>query len=113
MSNEWDVDVVPICARDNGLQTDKTESTHTTPSGDRFPRLEDERLGHVLVKAWTEGYNSAAGVIRDVELAASKIGIKVVGDEVDIGENWEDVLEVRDGKLMCRTAGEKNEKTGI
>jgi hypothetical protein len=33
--------------------------------------------------------------------------ITVVGDEVDIGEKWEDVLEVRDGQLVCRALGER------
>jgi hypothetical protein len=113
MSNEWDVHVDPLSPREDGLPTVETESAYMTPSGDLFQRLEDARLGHVFVKAWTERYHSAAEVIRDVELAALKMGIKVVGDEVDIGEKWEDVLEVRDRKLMCRTSREERDKSGL
>ncbi|KAI4704705.1 hypothetical protein J4E89_009582 [Alternaria sp. Ai002NY15] len=38
-------------------------------------------------------------VIRDIELTAAKVGISISGDEVDIGEKWEDVFEFKDGKL--------------
>jgi hypothetical protein len=112
MTSEWNVDVDPLSPLADGLPTDESETVYMTAGGERFQRLEDARLGHVLVKAWTEGYQSAEEVVRDVEVAALKMGIKVVGDEVDIREKWEDVLDVRDRELKCRAPEEKSEKPG-
>jgi len=64
-----------------------------------FQQLERCRLGHVLVDAWNGRYSSVDDVVRDIELEAIKVGITVSGDEVDIGENWEDVFEMKDGEL--------------
>ncbi|KAI4630120.1 hypothetical protein J4E80_001053 [Alternaria sp. BMP 0032] len=38
-------------------------------------------------------------VIRDIELAAAEVGITISGDEIDIGEKWEDMFEFKDRKL--------------
>ena len=64
-----------------------------------FQELENARLGHILVGAWNNRYGSVDEVIRDIELAAAEVGITISGDEVDIGEKWEDVFEFKDGKL--------------
>ena len=64
-----------------------------------FQQLEKARLGHVLVGAWNNRYGSVDEVIRDIELAATEVGIAISGDEVDIGEKWEGVFEFKDGKL--------------
>ena len=64
-----------------------------------FQQLERARLGHVLFGAWNEQYSTVDEVIRDIELAAAEVGIIISGDEVDIGEKWEDVFEFKDGKL--------------
>ncbi|KAI4695875.1 uncharacterized protein J4E88_000045 [Alternaria novae-zelandiae] len=64
-----------------------------------FQQLERARLGHVLFGAWNEQYSTVDEVVRDVELAAAEMGITISGDEVDIGEKWEDVFEFKDGKL--------------
>ena len=64
-----------------------------------FQQLERARLGHVLFGAWNEQYSNVDEVVRDIELAAAEAGITISGDEVDIGEKWEDVFEFKDGKL--------------
>lgn len=67
-----------------------------------FQELEEARLGNVLVKAWKGGYANADEVIEDVRLAASNIGMKISGDGVNIGEEWEHVFEVEDRALRFK-----------
>jgi hypothetical protein len=67
-----------------------------------FQELEDARLSHVLINAWNECYETIDEVIEDVLLEASKLGITVVGDVVDLGERWEDILQIKDGELGFR-----------
>ena len=96
----------PVCPLDGGL-------LHNSPDifkvlGERhqqnlFQELEDARLGKVLVKAWTGCYKSADEVIEDVRLSALKIGFTICEDDVDIGEKWEDVFEVRNGELIFKS----------
>eukprot|EP00918_Siedleckia_nematoides_P076120 GHVU01166510.1.p3 GENE.GHVU01166510.1~~GHVU01166510.1.p3 ORF type:complete len:119 (-),score=20.33 GHVU01166510.1:27-383(-) len=64
-----------------------------------FQQLEKSRLGHILTNAWNERYVSVDEVIRDITLEAMQVGITISGDEVDIGAKWEDVFELKDGKL--------------
>jgi len=64
-----------------------------------FQQLGNARLGHVLVGAWNNRYGSVDEVVRDIELAAAEVGITISGDEVNVGEKWEDVFEFKDGKL--------------
>ncbi|KAI4665300.1 uncharacterized protein J4E78_002760 [Alternaria triticimaculans] len=64
-----------------------------------FQQLERARLGHVLVGAWNNRYGNVDEVVRDIELAAVEVGITISGDEVDIGEKWENVFEFKDEKL--------------
>ena len=65
-----------------------------------FQELEEARLGKVFMKAWKDGYESE--VNEDVRLAASKTDMKIPGDEVDIGEEWEHVFEVEGRALRFR-----------
>ncbi|KAF2742024.1 hypothetical protein M011DRAFT_472602 [Sporormia fimetaria CBS 119925] len=59
-----------------------------------YQRLDERRLGDVLVKAWTEAYNSIEEAIEDIQHIVQKQDLAVERDEVDIGEAWEDVFEV-------------------
>ena len=59
-----------------------------------WQELEEARLGKVLVNAWNRRYTTAAEVIEEVKYFASKVGIAVFDDEVDIGGRWDDVFEV-------------------
>jgi hypothetical protein len=107
---DWD----PMCPLADGLAkvvSDKTKRSHESNVGESFQRLEEARLGNILVKAWTEGYNSAEEIIEDVEAAASKMGITVCEDDVDIGQEWEEVFEVRNGELVFRSPAGKTEKS--
>jgi hypothetical protein len=59
-----------------------------------WQELEEARLGKVLVKAWSRGYDSAEQVVVDIKAIAEKVGIVVMGeDEVEISGEWEDVFE--------------------
>ncbi|KAF1961823.1 hypothetical protein CC80DRAFT_589314 [Byssothecium circinans] len=66
-----------------------------------FQQLKEERLGTILVNAWSGRYNAAEEVAQAVKAEAQKIGIEVVGDEIAIGEAWENIFEVvQRGKLL-------------
>lgn len=68
----------------------------------QFQRLEQERLGEVLVKAWTSGYEGIEEVIQNVRDIAKVQGLVVEGDEIEIEEAWEKVFEVfQTGELPC------------
>jgi hypothetical protein len=59
-----------------------------------WQELEEARLGKVLIKAWSRGYDSAEQVVVDIKAIAEKVGIVVMGeDEVEIQGEWEDVFE--------------------
>ena len=81
---------------DYGQNKDTLQALMSEKHGDSdiWQELEDERLGKVLIKAWKGGYESAEDVVGDVKTMAKKIGIVTIGDEVDVGLAWEDVLEV-------------------
>jgi hypothetical protein len=67
MTNEWNTDVDPARPAESGLtgvRPDETRSAYLSSDESTFQRLEDARLGHVFVKAWTEGYKSAEEVIK-------------------------------------------------
>jgi hypothetical protein len=75
-------------------------------SHEETDEFEDGRLGTVLRGVLNGGYKSADEVTADVKFAALKMGIKVVGDdEVDIGDDWETVFEVRYEKFGFRERG--------
>jgi len=76
-----------------------TSSLHHAEPDD----FEDMTLGSILVGALDFRYENAEDVMKDVRLAASKMGIRTVDDdEVDIDEKWEDIFEVRNQKLCFR-----------
>jgi hypothetical protein len=56
-----------------------------------------------LLKAWSGNYESADEVIEDVRLAAAKIGITILEDNVDIGKDCEDVFEVKGRALRFKS----------
>lgn len=63
--------------------------------------LEDARLGTVIADAINGRYEGADEIMKDVKATASKIGIKIVGDdEINIDDKWDDVFEVR-GQRLC------------
>ncbi|KAL1646478.1 hypothetical protein SLS61_007840 [Didymella pomorum] len=62
--------------------------------GMRYDRLEDERLGHILVKVWKCGYETVEQVVRDVKAVAKGLGFEVEDDEVSLGREWGDVFHV-------------------
>jgi hypothetical protein len=65
--------------------------------------IEDARLGTVIANAKSGCYKNAAAVMKDVKAAATKMGIKIVGDdEVNIDSEWEDVFEVCERQLRFR-----------
>jgi len=68
-----------------------------------FQELEEARLGKVLLKAWNGDYQSADEVLEDVRLAAARIGIKILEDDIDIRENWEEVFEVKGRALRFKS----------
>jgi hypothetical protein len=77
------------------LDAELSNPSPSGPSGSDWQNylqvLEEGRLGSVFLKAWKDQYESA----EDVRKMAKKMDITVVGDdEVDIGENWEDVFEM-------------------
>jgi hypothetical protein len=66
--------------------------------------IEDIRLGTIITDAKKCRYESADEIISDIKLAALTAGIRVIGeDEVDIGEEWEHVFEVRGREVHFRT----------
>ncbi|EFR05292.1 serine/threonine protein kinase [Nannizzia gypsea CBS 118893] len=66
--------------------------------------LEEERLGHILVKAWNQEYESADQVMHDVKEVIVKMGMKLIGeDEIELevcGGRWEDVFD-QDLQFAC------------
>lgn len=86
----------PCCPMDG---CDPSDENHFMTFSDRlnrnmFQELEEARLGSVLLKAWNSKYESAEEVAADIRAIASNMGITVDGDEVEIYERWEAVLEV-------------------
>jgi hypothetical protein len=65
-----------------------------------WQRLEDERLGSVLVKAWNRKFGGADEVAQEIREILENIGIQVDGDEVGIDGGWEDVFEVEEMESM-------------
>lgn len=60
-----------------------------------WPLLEEQRLGHVFVKAWNAEYEDAAEVIHDVKAVVKSMGMTLVGDdEIDIGVEWDKVFMI-------------------
>lgn len=59
-----------------------------------YQELEEERLGPVFIKAWNDQYASVDEVVKDVLFFAEKAGIDVAGDEVSLGESWDEAFEV-------------------
>lgn len=63
--------------------------------------IEGTRLGIIISNAELGRYEDAGEVMKDVQAAAEKMEIKIVGDdEVDIGGEWDDVFEVC-GRQLC------------
>ncbi|KAK2746089.1 hypothetical protein FQN57_003429 [Myotisia sp. PD_48] len=77
--------------------------THRRKFRHAWQSLEEERLGHIFVKAWNLEYENAGEAMLDVKEVIKKMGLKLVGDdeiELDGGIRWEDVFEVvRTGPL--------------
>ncbi|KAI4614544.1 hypothetical protein J4E83_007198 [Alternaria metachromatica] len=84
----------PICDEDNGFYPDP-RSRHGWP----IKRL---RKAYELLGGPHPRIVRVDEVVRDIELAAAEVGITISGDEVDIGEKWEDVFEFKDGKLSFK-----------
>jgi hypothetical protein len=89
----------PVADYGQNQDTLKAALCQRATDGLEWQQLEEARLGNVLVKAWSGGYEGAGDVMRDVAAVAEKIGINVAEDEVDIGAAWEDVLEVVERKV--------------
>jgi hypothetical protein len=82
----------------NNIFTNTSAPHHVMP--DEF---EDARLGTIIANAENGRYEDAIEIMEDVKAAASKIGIKIVGDdEVDIDGKWEHVFEVCETQLRFR-----------
>lgn len=94
----------PVADYGQNADTLQAAMLQRAADGVEWQELEAERLGQVLVKAWSGGYGSAEEVMEDVRAAAEKVWIRVVGDEVDIGRAWEDEFEVveREGSVWNR-----------
>jgi hypothetical protein len=70
----------------------------------RFHRLEEARIGWILVKAWSGGYKDVDEVICDVRALLEKKGVEVIGDDEILPADgrsscWQDVLITRGGVL--------------
>jgi hypothetical protein len=68
-----------------------------------YQELEEARLGSVLLKAWNEKYTSADEAAKDIRVIASTMGLVVDGDEVEVDERWEDMLELIETMSQPRT----------
>lgn len=88
----WD----PTCPEDGGVDASpEMEHALRENSGKGlYQELEDERLGPVFIKAWNSQYANADEARDDVLFYAKKAGIEVTGDEINIGESWEEIFEV-------------------
>lgn len=88
----------PVADYGQNQDTLKAALCQRAADGLEWQQLEEARLGKVIVKAWSGGYESVEDVVKDVTYVATTIGISVIGDEIDIGTPWEDVLGVVDEK---------------
>jgi hypothetical protein len=96
-----------------GLTRNCVEGPYSTAFGGDDPilyqDLEEARLGHILAKVWSGQYESAGEVAEQIKISASKLGITVVGDEIEIEGGWEDVFEIVDKDSWAREAKFKKE----
>jgi hypothetical protein len=96
-----------------GLTRNCVEGPYSTAFGGDDPTLyqvlEEARLGNILAKVWSGQYESAGEVAEQIKTSASKIGITVVGDEVEIEGGWEDVFEIVDKDSWARKVKFKKE----
>ncbi|PLB53261.1 hypothetical protein P170DRAFT_379870, partial [Aspergillus steynii IBT 23096] len=63
----------------------------------KLQRLEDERLGPILIKAWKGEYENAGEIMQEVRSYLQQIGVRMDGEDevlLDDGRKWDDVFTV-------------------